>query len=272
MILSPPSSAESATISCWFRWFEVVPEVSGVLVLDAPPNGPAGSDIGVASTKARITSQIVVMAMVAVAIGADMISSKQRRERIIESLLNLPCKIREVLKLDEEMKYLARSLISEQPLLMFGRGYNYATTLEGADVLSVPGQDRVRGNSQVKDNKIDLLVQQYEQFVISEDESIDSAFARFNTIITSLKALDEVLKLLRSEDEELHTWPMTRMAKVKGSALDAGDQNHLFENVTKPPRDKNQRAFRWETVLVSDSCEEELKDLMRDILVAQAPN
>ncbi|GJT07805.1 retrovirus-related pol polyprotein from transposon TNT 1-94 [Tanacetum coccineum] len=47
------------------------------------------------------------------------------------------------------------------------------------------------GNSQVKDNKIDLLVQQYEQFVISEDESVDSAFARFNTIITSLKALDE---------------------------------------------------------------------------------
>ncbi|GJS73383.1 retrovirus-related pol polyprotein from transposon TNT 1-94 [Tanacetum coccineum] len=48
-----------------------------------------------------------------------------------------------------------------------------------------------QGNSQVKDNKIDLLVQQYEQFVISEDESINSAFARFNTIITSLKALDE---------------------------------------------------------------------------------
>ncbi|GJX57208.1 zf-CCHC domain-containing protein [Tanacetum coccineum] len=48
-----------------------------------------------------------------------------------------------------------------------------------------------QGNSQVKDNKIDLLVQQYEQFVISEDESIDSAFARFNTIITCLKALNE---------------------------------------------------------------------------------
>ncbi|GKE98621.1 hypothetical protein Tco_0021972 [Tanacetum coccineum] len=45
--------------------------------------------------------------------------------------------------------------------------------------------------NQVKDNKIDLLVQQYEQFVISEDESIDRIFARFNTIIISLKALDE---------------------------------------------------------------------------------
>ncbi|GJX76133.1 glutamine--fructose-6-phosphate aminotransferase [isomerizing] 2 [Tanacetum coccineum] len=41
-------------------------------------------------------------------------------------------KIREVLKLDEEMTDLARSLISEQSLLMFGRGYNCATALEGA--------------------------------------------------------------------------------------------------------------------------------------------
>nr|GEW29447.1 hypothetical protein [Tanacetum cinerariifolium] len=35
------------------------------------------------------------------------------------------------------------------------------------------------------------MVQQYEQFIIFEDESIDSAFSRFNTIITSLKALNE---------------------------------------------------------------------------------
>ncbi|GJT75320.1 zf-CCHC domain-containing protein [Tanacetum coccineum] len=48
-----------------------------------------------------------------------------------------------------------------------------------------------QGNSYVKDNKIDLLVQQYEQFTILKEESIDSGFARFNTIITSLKALDE---------------------------------------------------------------------------------
>ncbi|GJR43324.1 zf-CCHC domain-containing protein [Tanacetum coccineum] len=46
-------------------------------------------------------------------------------------------------------------------------------------------------NNQVKDNKINCLVQQYEQFIIFEDKSIDSVFARFNTIITSLKALDE---------------------------------------------------------------------------------
>ncbi|GKA25155.1 hypothetical protein Tco_0711188 [Tanacetum coccineum] len=46
-------------------------------------------------------------------------------------------------------------------------------------------------NNQVKANKIDFLVQQYEQFMIPEEESIDNAFAKFNIIITSLKTLDE---------------------------------------------------------------------------------
>ncbi|GKD53408.1 hypothetical protein Tco_1286795 [Tanacetum coccineum] len=51
-----------------------------------------------------------------------------------------------------------------------------------------------QGNIQVKDNKIDLLVQQYEQFTILEEESIDSGFARFNTIISK----NYVRKFLRA--------------------------------------------------------------------------
>nr|GEW48607.1 importin-4-like isoform X1 [Tanacetum cinerariifolium] len=77
-----------------------------------------------------------------------------------------------------------------------------------------------QANSQVKDNKIDLLVQQYEQFVISEDESIDSVFARFNTIITSLKAFDEgyssknyVRKFLRA----LHPKWRAKVMAIAGS-------------------------------------------------------
>ncbi|GJR27514.1 hypothetical protein Tco_1103746 [Tanacetum coccineum] len=39
-----------------------------------------------------------------------------------------------------------------------------------------------------------ILVQQYEQFTVLEEESIDSGFARFNIIIiTSLKAPDETM-------------------------------------------------------------------------------
>ncbi|GJW42174.1 hypothetical protein Tco_0070973 [Tanacetum coccineum] len=62
-----------------------------------------------------------------------------------------------------------------------------------------PGTD-LNFKSQVKDNKIDLLVQQYEQFTILEETSIDSGFARFNTIITSLKALDEDLSSLALDE------------------------------------------------------------------------
>ncbi|GJW70393.1 hypothetical protein Tco_0127310 [Tanacetum coccineum] len=68
----------------------------------------------------------------------------------------------------------------------YERIFMYKTAKEIWDTLLITHQ----GNSQVKDNKIDL-VQQYEQFTIPEEESIDNAFARFNTIITSLKAPDE---------------------------------------------------------------------------------
>lgn len=91
----------------------------------------AGCEIGVASTKAY-TSQIAVVVLFALALGEDSISSKQRREAIIDDFFLLPDKVREVLKLDGEMKALAQELVAEQSLLVFGRGYNYATALEGA--------------------------------------------------------------------------------------------------------------------------------------------
>ncbi|GJZ10242.1 hypothetical protein Tco_0545001 [Tanacetum coccineum] len=57
---------------------------------------------------------------------------------------------------------------------------------------SVDLKKKLAKNNEAKmDNKINLLVQQYEQFSILEEESIDSGFARFKTIITSLKPLDE---------------------------------------------------------------------------------
>ncbi|GJU43983.1 hypothetical protein Tco_1201249 [Tanacetum coccineum] len=45
-------------------------------------------------------------------------------------------------------------------------------------------------NSQVKNCKIDLFTQEYEKFSISNEETIDSGFTRFNAIVTSLKSLD----------------------------------------------------------------------------------
>ncbi|GJY73383.1 hypothetical protein Tco_0477814 [Tanacetum coccineum] len=100
-------------------------------------------------------------------------------------------------------------------------------------------------NSQVKDNKIDLLVQQYEQFVISEDESIDSAFARFNTIITSLKALGEgyssknyVRKFLR----DLHPKWRAKVTTIEESKdLPSLSLDELIRNLSS--RNDHQERF-----------------------------
>ncbi|GJS18119.1 hypothetical protein Tco_0412591 [Tanacetum coccineum] len=73
------------------------------------------------------------------------------------------------------------------PLKEYERIFMCQIAKEILDTLLITHQ----GNNQVKANKIDLLVQQYEQFMIPEEESIDNAFAKFNSIITSLKALDE---------------------------------------------------------------------------------
>ena len=40
--------------------------------------------------------------------------------------------IKEVLKLDQDMKELAQELYQQKSLLVMGRGYNFATCLEGA--------------------------------------------------------------------------------------------------------------------------------------------
>ncbi|GJX33690.1 hypothetical protein Tco_0243545 [Tanacetum coccineum] len=92
-----------------------------------------------------------------------------------------------------------------------------------------------QGNSKVKDNKIDFLVQQYEQFVIFKDESIDSDFARFNTIISSLKTLDEgcssknyVRKFLRALH---HKWRSKVTAIEESKDLTSLSLDKLIRNL-----------------------------------------
>ncbi|GJW55966.1 hypothetical protein Tco_0102697 [Tanacetum coccineum] len=92
-----------------------------------------------------------------------------------------------------------------------------------------------QGNNQVKANKIDLLVQQYEQFMIPEEKSIDNAFAQFNTIVTSLKVLDEsfssknyVRKFLRALH---HKWHAKVMAIEESKNLTTLSLDELIGNL-----------------------------------------
>ncbi|XP_028574045.1 glutamine--fructose-6-phosphate aminotransferase [isomerizing] 2 isoform X2 [Podarcis muralis] len=91
----------------------------------------AGPEIGVASTKAY-TSQFISLVMFGLLMSEDRISLQNRRQEIISGLKSLPEMIKEVLTLDEKIHDLALELYKQRSLLVMGRGYNYATCLEGA--------------------------------------------------------------------------------------------------------------------------------------------
>uniref|UniRef100_A0A8C0XHL4 glutamine--fructose-6-phosphate transaminase (isomerizing) n=1 Tax=Castor canadensis TaxID=51338 RepID=A0A8C0XHL4_CASCN len=91
----------------------------------------AGPEIGVASTKAY-TSQFISLVMFGLMMSEDRISLQTRRQEIIRGLRSLPELIKEVLSLDEKIHDLALELYTQRSLLVMGRGYNYATCLEGA--------------------------------------------------------------------------------------------------------------------------------------------
>ncbi|GJQ67811.1 Gfat1 [Trypoxylus dichotomus] len=91
----------------------------------------AGPEIGVASTKAY-TSQFISLVMFALVMSEDRMSLANRRREIIEGLRKIGEQIKEVLKLDPKVKELAKDLYQQKSLLIMGRGFNFATCLEGA--------------------------------------------------------------------------------------------------------------------------------------------
>lgn len=91
----------------------------------------AGPEIGVASTKA-FTSQVVTLALIALALGRmSQLSAEDGRE-IAQALKDLPDQIRQILDKAAQIEALADKFIGHQHALYLGRGFNYPVALEGA--------------------------------------------------------------------------------------------------------------------------------------------
>lgn len=91
----------------------------------------AGPEIGVASTKAY-TSQFIALVMFSLMMSEDRYSKRDRYMAILQGLKELPEKIKAVLKMDDQIKEMAKEIQGRKSILVMGRGYNYATCLEGA--------------------------------------------------------------------------------------------------------------------------------------------
>ncbi len=91
-----------------------------------------GPEIGVASTKA-FTGQVTLLTLFALSLAkaAGSIDSEEFRA-IINELDAIPEKIRQTLKVNEQIEQLSRMFTYARNFLYLGRGYNYPIALEGA--------------------------------------------------------------------------------------------------------------------------------------------
>jgi glucosamine--fructose-6-phosphate aminotransferase (isomerizing) len=92
----------------------------------------AGPEIGVASTKA-FTGQLAVLTMIALKLAREKNSiSEERYLHLMEELQNIPEKLKEVLRLEGEIRRIAEKYKNAKDALYLGRGYNFPIALEGA--------------------------------------------------------------------------------------------------------------------------------------------
>ena len=92
----------------------------------------AGPEIGVASTKA-FTSQVVVLAMMAFAVGRRRGALDEATyASLIDGLSNVPSLISQVLDSAAQIREVARAYQLAQNAIYLGRGYLYPVALEGA--------------------------------------------------------------------------------------------------------------------------------------------
>jgi len=91
----------------------------------------AGSEIGVASTKA-FTSQVTIMTLLAILLGRMNYLSTVKGMEYISELENIPSKVEKILALNEYIRNIADTIKDYKNALYLGRGINYPVAMEGA--------------------------------------------------------------------------------------------------------------------------------------------
>ncbi|HVK12753.1 MAG TPA: glutamine--fructose-6-phosphate transaminase (isomerizing) [Gemmataceae bacterium] len=91
----------------------------------------AGPEVGVASTKA-FTSQVTVLAMLALYVGRMRHLSSLQGGRMIEDLQAIPDVVRTALRCNDAVKCIAEKYYTASTMLFMGRQYMYPAALEGA--------------------------------------------------------------------------------------------------------------------------------------------
>ncbi len=134
----------------------------------------AGPEIGVASTKA-FTCQLAVLACMAIAAGRarGTLSEEQERE-LVGALIKVPRHVSEVLRHEDQLEDIAKSICSARDVLYLGRGVNFPIALEGALKLKEISYIHAEGYAagELKHGPIALIDENVPVVVISPNDEL----------------------------------------------------------------------------------------------------
>ena len=108
-----------------------VPESSLVRESELSMMTRAGPEIGVASTKA-FTTQLVAILLLVVVLARRLYFPAETEAKVVDQLRHLPRIIEDVLKLEDEIKEIAKDFADKDHALFLGRGMHYPVAMEGA--------------------------------------------------------------------------------------------------------------------------------------------
>ena len=172
-----------------------------------------GPEIGVASTKA-FTGQVTVLTMLALTLGHEKkLINDTTYTHIIDELVQIPDKIKKVLKQNESIARLSRIFTYAHNFLYLGRGYSYPVALEGALKLKeisyihaegYPAAEMKHGPIALVDTEMPVVViatqnAMYEKII----SNIQEIKARQGYIIALVNPHDTVISKLADECIEI---------------------------------------------------------------------
>ena len=128
-----------------------------------------GPEIGVASTKA-FTGQVTVLSMLALCLASERKTiSEDLYEQMVKELTQIPDKMEQALKTNEQIEHLAPIFTYAKNCLYLGRGYNFPLALEGALKLKEISYIHAEGYpaAEMKHGPIALIDSEMPVFVIA---------------------------------------------------------------------------------------------------------
>lgn len=147
----------------------------------------AGQEIGIASTKA-FTTQVVILTLMALQLAdyKGNLSKSQLNATLVE-LEQIPEKVRKILKLDDEIKAIAKEYHQANNFLFLGRGACYPIALEGALKLKEISYIHAEGYpaAEMKHGPIALIDENMPVVVVANN---DSAYEKIVSNIQEVKA------------------------------------------------------------------------------------